>query len=179
MCSWWSKYCLMSNVARYRMSWSVWISFDMEKNFENLPIFEVSKKDFIEFKEKHLETSGNISLDVYLMLNRIYMCNCKLVVVFRKWFEKDIFFNISCWKSNLAPVTWHWINFFFDQTKWRISGKSLTSLFSIENLNSSIIFWLLVSGACIIGSDWLVFAVLETCQLLTGKKEQCEQFIII
>ena len=53
------------------MSWSVRISLDTEKNFENLHIFEVNKPDFIEFKEKLLETSGYISLDVYLVLNRI------------------------------------------------------------------------------------------------------------
>ena len=74
----------MCNTAKYRMSGSVWISLAMLKNFENLPIFGASKTDFAEFKEKLLETSGYISLGVYLALNQIYMCNCKLVVVFGK-----------------------------------------------------------------------------------------------
>ena len=82
----------MSNTARYRMSRSVWISLATYKNFENLPIFGVSKTDFAEFKEKLLETSGYISLDVYLVLNQIYMCNCKLVVVLGNDFTK-IFFS--------------------------------------------------------------------------------------
>ena len=50
----------------------------------NLPIFGVSKTNFAEFKEKLRETSGDMSLNVYLVLNQIYMCNCKLVVVLGK-----------------------------------------------------------------------------------------------
>ena len=86
-----------------------------------------------------LKNPGDIWQHMFILCWIKYTCvTASWLLCLRNDFTKIVFSTFRA--KNETTITWHWINFVFEQTKEWVSGQSVTSSFSVENLNSGIIF---------------------------------------